>query len=245
MTATSSASPEEVGPFSPARIAAAWGVHAFTASGAVVGAVALVSIGTGNLQRAAVLLLIGLAIDCVDGTLARAVGVARVLPHVDGRRLDDIVDYLNYVIVPAVFLVAAGSILHWAWAAPPVLASAYGFAQTQAKTDDNFFLGFPSYWNVIALYLWMLDVSPVTGTAVIALFSALVFVPLKYAYLSRMPILRRSTNLVAFVWIWMLGAVALWPEATAGLPLVEVSLVFPAYYLAISFWYGGLQRSGA
>ena len=69
-----------------------------------------------------------------DGALARKVGVSRVLPGFDGRRLDDLVDFLNYVIVPAVFLVATGLLPHWAWAAAPVLASAYGFSHVQAKT---------------------------------------------------------------------------------------------------------------
>ena len=56
---------------------------------------------------------------------------------------------------------------HWSIGAAPVLASAYGFAQTDAKTDDDFFLGFPSYWNVVAIYLWLLDVSPLAGTLLV------------------------------------------------------------------------------
>ncbi len=227
---------------SPARIAAAWGVHAFTASGAVVGALALVAIAAGDLARAALLMLVGLLIDSVDGTLARVVGVARVLPQVDGRRLDDMVDYLNYVIVPAVFLVAAGSVLHWGLAALPILASAYGFSQTQAKTDDDFFLGWPSYWNVVALYLWLLGVSPAAGTAWVCLFAALVFVPMKYLYLSRMPVLRRSTNVLAGIWMLCLAASVVLPERTRALRLVELSLVFPAWYVVLSLWLGGLRR---
>ena len=162
-------------------------------------------------------------IDSVDGTLARRVGVARVLPHVDGRRLDDIVDYLNYVIVPAVFLVAAGSVSHWAWAALPVLASAYGFSQTEAKTQDDFFLGWPSYWNVVALYLWLLDISAPAGTAWVCLFTVLVFVPIKYVYPSRMPVLRRSTNALAGAWILVMSANVIWPDADTG-PLPALDL---------------------
>jgi phosphatidylcholine synthase len=232
-------------PVSPARVAAAWGVHALTASGAVVGAVALVAIASGDLARAALLLLVGFVIDSVDGTLARRVGVARVLPQVDGRRLDDMVDYLNYVIVPAVFLVAAGSILHWGWAALLVLASAYGFAQTEAKTEDDFFLGWPSYWNVVALYLWLLDISPLAGTAWICLFSVLIFVPIKYVYLSRMRVLRRSTNALAGVWVLALAAAVIWPDRTRAFRLVEISLAFPAWYLILSLWLGGVRERAA
>jgi phosphatidylcholine synthase len=235
LTATSSPSP-------PGRKAAAWGVHAFTASGAVVGALALLAIATGNPARAALLMLVGLFIDSVDGTLARKVGVSRVLPQVDGRRLDDIVDYLNYVIVPAVFLAWTGLLVHWSVAALPVLASAYGFSHTEAKTDDDFFLGWPSYWNVVALYLWLLGVGPWAGTAWVCLFAVLVFVPIKYVYPSRMPVLRRSTNAVAGLWMLVLAFAVLAPERADRLHLVEISLVFPAWYLLLSFRYGGLAR---
>lgn len=222
--------------------AAAWGVHLFTASGAVLGAVSLVALIEGNPRRAAALMLIAFGIDCVDGTLARRVGVHEVLPRIDGRRLDDMVDYLNYVIVPVVFMVWAGSLPSWPWAAIPILASAYGFSNQDAKTADDFFLGFPSYWNFVAIYLWLFQTPPIWSTALVLALSALVFVPLKYLYPSKMPVLRRTTNLVGFGWCWMLGACVLWPDLIGDLPLAEVSLVYPAYYFALSFWMGGIHR---
>src|SRR5687767_8421729 len=120
---------------------AAWSVHLFTASGAVLAVFALWEIQRGGFARAAIYMLAALAIDSVDGTLARRVGVAQRLPGIDGRRLDDVVDYLNYAIVPVVFLLALGAFTHEGLAALPVLASAYGFAQVDAKTEDDFFLG--------------------------------------------------------------------------------------------------------
>lgn len=227
---------------SPLRLLAAWGVHVFTASGAVVALAALLSIGAGDLRRAALLMLVALAIDAVDGSLARAARVAEVVPRVDGRRLDDIVDYLNYVIVPAVFLVAGGSLASWVVAAAPILASAYGFSQSDAKTEDHFFLGFPSYWNVVALYLWTLGIAPALGTAIVLGFSALVFVPIKYVYPSRMRVLRRTTNGAALLWLLVLAGAIAAPEELGRLPLVELSLLYPAYYLGISFWLGGFRR---
>jgi phosphatidylcholine synthase len=226
-----------------ARQTLAWGVHLLTASGAVLAAVALIAITEGRLARAALLMLAALAIDSVDGTLARAVGVAEVLPRVDGRRLDDMVDFLNYVIVPALFLVAAGSLLAWPWAIVPILASAYGFSQAEAKTADQFFLGWPSYWNVVAIYLWLLGISPAAGTAWVVGFAAAVFVPVKYLYPSKMPVLRRTTTVAGIVWGLMLTAAILNPDAARRFRLVEISLVFPAYYMVLSFWLGGLRRS--
>jgi len=166
--------------FSPTRIGLAWGVHLFTAAGAVLAAIALVAIGDGDFRTAAMLMLATLVIDSADGTMARAVGVREVLPGFDGRRLDDIIDFLNYVIVPVVFMLAAGNLPHWSVGAFPILASCYGFSQVAAKTEDGFFLGFPSYWNFVALYAWGLGVAPAIGTVVVVILSIGVFVPLKY-----------------------------------------------------------------
>jgi phosphatidylcholine synthase len=219
----------------------AWGVHAFTASGAVVGAIALLAVGAGNLPQAAILMIVALAIDSIDGTLARAAKVGEVLPGIDGRRLDDMVDFLNYVIVPVVFMVAAGY-LHPAVGALPILASAYGFAQQDAKTEDDFFLGFPSYWNVVAIYVWLLDVAPATATAVVVLFAIGVFVPLKYIYPSKMPVMRRTMNGLGLVWVLALAVAVVAREFAATWRLAEITLAYPALYLGLSFAIGGVHR---
>lgn len=218
----------------PLRRALAWAVHGLTASGAVVGLVALVSVLDGRFERAAFAMLIALGIDAVDGALARAARVEEFAPGLDGRRLDDIVDYLNYVIVPALFLIGAGRLVAPAWAAVPVLASAYGFAQTEAKTADHFFLGFPSYWNVVALYVWLLAVPAATATAVVVGLAILVFVPIKYVYPSRMPVLQRTTNLAAAAWLGLVVAAVVAHGQPLGRRLAELSLLFPAYYAVLS-----------
>jgi phosphatidylcholine synthase len=224
------------------RVAAAWGVHVFTASGAVVGVAALLAIGSGALDRAGLLMLLAMAIDAIDGGLARAAEVSRAVPGLDGRRLDDIVDFLNYVIVAVLFMVVAGSLVHWAWAAVPVLASAYGFSQTDAKTDDGFFLGFPSYWNAMALYLWLLEVPAVAATAIVVGFSALVFVPFKYVYPSQLDVLPRTTAAGALSCALLVAAAIVDPESARRLRLVELSLLFPAWYFALSIREGGMRR---
>ena len=230
---------------SPARVAAAWSVHLLTALGGVAGTGALLALLERELQAAALLLLAALAIDCVDGSLARAARVSEVLPWFDGRRLDDIVDFLNYVVVPAVFLVVAGSLVNPLFAALPVLASSYGFCQEQAKTDDDFFLGFPSYWNVVALYLWLLATPPSLGTLLVVALAVLVFVPLKYLYPSKMKVFWWTTNVGGALWIVAITAVVLAPERVAPFHLLELSLLYPAYYIAGSLWLGGLARSRA
>ncbi|NNL67745.1 MAG: hypothetical protein HKP30_15955 [Myxococcales bacterium] len=226
----------------PQQLAAAWSVHLFTATGAVVGAMALLAIFAAEWHRAALLMLVAFSIDAVDGTLARRARVSEIIPGFDGRRLDDMVDFLNYVLVPVVFVVAAGLVGSWLWIVPPILASAYGFSQTDAKTDDDFFLGFPSYWNVVALYLWVLDVSPAAGAAVLTVLSVAVFVPLKYLYPSKAPRLRRTTNGLGFLWVILFALAVAFPERTAPFRLAELTLAYPVYYLALSAWLGGWRR---
>ncbi len=97
-------------------------------------------------------------VDSTDGWFARRVRIKEAVPGFDGRRLDDIVDFLNYTFLP-LLLIWRAEILpagQEAWLFLPLLASAYGFCQVQAKTDDGYFLGFPSLWNVVALYLYAL-----------------------------------------------------------------------------------------
>lgn len=224
------------------RVGLAWSVHGLTASGAVVAVLALLAAAAGDAREAGLWMLVALAIDSVDGTLARRARVTEVLPGFDGRRLDDIVDYVNYAVVPAVFLVWLGALPHWGFAALPVAASAYGFSQKDAKTPDHFFLGFPSYWNVVALYLWQLELSPEVAAAWIVGLSIAVFVPVKYVHPSHMRRLAGVTNGAAVVWMAAMAAAIAWPARLEGWPLVELSLLYPAWYVGVSLWLGGLAH---
>jgi phosphatidylcholine synthase len=221
-----------------------WSVHLFTASGAVLGTFALIAIAMNRLEAAALMMLASLFIDGLDGTLARAVRVTEFTPEIDGRRLDDIVDYLNFVVVPAIFLWGAGSVLHPGWLAAPVLASAYGFSRKDAKTEDDFFLGFPSYWNILALYLWLLDVAPLGGTIWVAGLSIAVFIPMKFLYPSKvLPMsLRFGLGVGAIVWTGALVVCIEWPRFAAPYYLLEFSLLYPAWYMWLSATRGGFHR---
>jgi phosphatidylcholine synthase len=225
-------------PHGTARWLAAWGVHLFTASSAPAGILAILAIERGDALTAFWWMAYTLAIDSVDGTLARAVGVKRVLPWFDGARLDDVVDYFTYVIVPAVFLIHV-PVLPPAAAVPvalcPVIASAYGFCRTDAKTTDHFFTGFPSYWNVVVFYLWILGWPPALNAAIVVVFSIGVFVPLRYVYPSRTTTLRPLTIALALAWGAAVIRVLLHPT-TAPPWLAPASLAFPTYYFALSLW---------
>jgi phosphatidylcholine synthase len=219
-------------------------VHALTASGAAMGLFALLEAARGDLRASALWMLAAFAVDSVDGTLARRANVHERTPSIDGRRLDDVVDYLNYVIVPCFFL-AQGGFVAWGWTALPALASAYQFAQADAKTDDHFFLGFPSYWNFVALYAWLLAASRSTTTAWLVGLSVLVFVPIKYLYPTRMTRFAKTTIGGAAAFTLLLTLAAMLYDDALSLRLAQLSLLYPAAYGALSLWLGGLHRPNA
>ena len=227
-----------------AERAAAWSVHALTASGAALGLFALLEAARGDLRASALWMLAAFAVDSVDGSLARAAHVHEHAPSIDGRRLDDVVDYLNYVIVPCFFL-AANGLVGWGWAALPALASAYQFAQADAKTEDHFFLGFPSYWNFAALYAWLLGAEPAATAACLSLLSALVFVPIKYLYPTRMERFGRTMVVGAALFTALLAGACWTSDAALRLRLAQLSLFYPAAYGVLSLWLGGVHRASA
>ena len=219
------------------RRIAAWGVHLFTASSAPAALLALMAITRGDARTAFWCMAFTIAVDALDGTLARAVEVKRVLPKVDGARLDDCVDYVTYVIVPAFFLIHMDMLprgLALPVAGFVAVASGYGFAQTDAKTPDHYFTGFPSYWNIVVFYLWALHFRPVTNAAIVTAFAIGVFVPLHYVYPSRTTVLRPLTVGGGLAWAALVLASLIVPEAKAS-TLLWVSLAYPVYYFALSF----------
>jgi phosphatidylcholine synthase len=213
-------------------LALAWLVHLYTATSAAFGVWAVVAAFRGQFQLSLGLMMLTLVIDSTDGALARALEVRRRIPWFDGRRLDDICDYFTYVIAPACFLIAAGLLPHPAWAALPVLASAYGFSRDDAKTPDHFFTGFPSYWNVVAAYMYLFDWSPQVCAALLAVFSAGVFVPMRWIYPSRTRPFRPLTVTVLALWTAAFTGLAV--QADPDPVALRWSLLGPAYYAGLS-----------
>jgi phosphatidylcholine synthase len=219
--------------------AAGWLLHLYTASGSVLALLVVTAAVDHRSVRALWILLAALVVDGTDGILARRLRVKETIPGFDGARLDDIVDYITYAFAPMVLLwtgnyLPAGT-LGTILAAIPLLASSFQFCRADAKTEDHCFLGFPSYWNVVAFYVVVLGLSPVVTGVVLVLCAALVFVPIKYLYPSRTNVFRTLNLTLAALWL-VLYAVIL-----AGVPhpnrlAVALSLAYVGYYFVVSVY---------
>lgn len=221
--------------FSRRRKLAAWGVHAYTALGLPLAFVSTAALFEGKVELFWALNCVAVFIDATDGTLARKVNVKEVLPQFDGRRLDDIVDFIIFAFLPSLAL----HVLHmlpqgFEWAAfAPLLASGYGFCQDRAKTDESF-VGFPSYWNIGVLYLFVLGTGPWVNLATIVVFSVLVFVPIHYVYPTRTRLLKPVTLGLGYLWAAVMLLLALNPRAPWSREVALASTLYPLYYFALS-----------
>jgi phosphatidylcholine synthase len=214
----------------------AWLVHVYTSFGAVLAFVGAWGVVHGNDRVALGAMLAATIVDATDGMLARRARVKDVLPQIDGARIDDIVDYITFVFLPLMLLEASGGLTRFT-ALPVVavvlLSSMYGFVSPDAKTSDYFFTGFPSYWNIVVLYLLAFGTPPGVNAVVLLVLSGLVFVRIGYVYPSRTPTLRTLTLLLGAAWGAAVAAIiAMWPFPPRW--LVIGSLAYPVYYVVLS-----------
>ena len=233
-----------IDPSPPARgrapsVAAAVAVHVYTALGAVLAFGMVAAAFDSRTTTVLWLFLAAMVIDGTDGLLARRLRVKELTPGFDGALLDNIVDYLTYCFAPIVLLWADGRLPGGAVGAIvaclPLLASSYQFCRTDAKTDDHFFLGFPSYWNVLAFYAVVLGISSTVTAWLVVVLSILVFVPVKYIYPSRTRTLWRTNMAATAAWFVAYAViVAQFPDPHWA--AVGLSLAYIAFYAVESFF---------
>lgn len=216
------------------RTIAAWAVHFYTISGGVMGMLALFAAAEGNVNHAFLLLIIAMLIDATDGILARRVGVKDVLPGFDGGEVDNIIDALTYGWIPIFIMWSQGLLPSLMWVVLPIIALCYAYGQTNMKTADAFFMGFPSYWNIVALYLYWLRPDPLIAVSMVAIPTILTFIPTRYLYPSRNQILWRVSWSLGAVWFVMV--IYMLTQETPHPNLVSLSLFYPIYYMFASFY---------
>lgn len=182
---------------------AAWAVHGFTASGAVLGFLAIISILNNDLVGAFLWLGLALLIDGIDGSLARKIGVLDKTPNIDGSTLDNVIDYLNYVIIPALMIYWFQMVPNgWEIILPAGMfaVSLYTFANMNMKTNDYYFSGFPAVWNIVVLYFYILNTHPIINVIIILLLFIFTFVPIKFVHPLRVKKIRNLTIFCTVLW---------------------------------------------
>lgn len=234
----------------------AWLVHLFTSLGAVFGILAIIFsieaaktivLGQTDLHHYYIKLsmfsiIMAIFIDSIDGSLARLVDIKKLAP-IDGALLDNIIDFTTYSIVPCIWIYVS-AVVSQQWLIPIIImitiSSSYQFCQLNAKTDDYFFVGFPSYWNVIVMYMLCFQSNQLINEIMITILSIFSFIPIKYIYLSRTEHISKSKLVKIFTFIFtMLAAIAtflallLYPLKTPT-PLVTIILVFTIFYIIFS-----------
>ena len=218
---------------------AAWGVHLLTATGVIWGLLALLAVFEGRYGDAYLWMGVAIVVDSVDGPLARRVKVKERVPEVDGALMDNIIDYLTWTFVPIVLIWHAG------WLPAPaalfagfaLIGSLYAFVHTDAKqAEKGFFRGFPSYWNLLALFIdvGLRHMGPWVVAGVVTVLAALSVAPVRFVYPNRV----KKHRGVLFWGAWtmvptMIPLIVLYPSPPMW--LVALNLVYPVVYTLLSF----------
>jgi phosphatidylcholine synthase len=214
---------------------AAWGVHAFTSSGLITGFLALIAIGEKNWSVAFLWLFVSLVIDGVDGSLARLFKVKEVLPSMDGKNIDFVIDFANYAIVPAYFFYMA-EMVPQSWMFPCLtlilLSSALYYGKDGMVADEQYFVGFPVLWNIVVFYCFFIFQNNLElNVAIVVIFAILHFVPVKYAYPSRSKKYFWLHLIVSLSWFIGAGLVLFYfPQRIF---IIEVLLIAVIFYFAV------------
>ncbi len=231
--------------FSASQKLLAWGVHIFTASGLVVGLLALVAIINRDWRAALLWLFVAVLIDTVDGRLARTFRVKEVLPDVDGRMLDYVTDFTNDVLLPTIFLYESGLLplsVRLVCCAAILLVSCYHYTNLKAITDDFRFRGFPAMWNFVVFYLFVVGLSPVWNVVVIGVFCCLHFTPIDFIYPTRTVRLNKLTFILVLL-LAIVNLVILIQHPLRNSLLLTVSLLIIAYLMALSLYQTYVARN--
>ena len=202
-------------------------VHLFTISGVLLSFLALVASIERNLELVFFYLALALFVDGIDGSLARMIDVKRHTPHINGENLDNIIDYLNYVFVP-VF------VIYWLDFVPEgmeiisafiILAvSCYTFANSNIKTSDFYFSGFPALWNIVILYFYILDTDPFLNFITICFLAIFTFIPIKYLHPFRVKRFRFVSLSVLAIWMITTVLILYFRELNENLSVVAFTL---------------------
>ncbi len=191
---------------------AAVGVHLLTSFGIVCSFLSILKVFEGDLNLGLLWLGIALFIDSIDGSLARKVDVSKFTPNINGLMMDSIVDYINYILIPCLIFYTGGFLLQSFEIFLPaaiLVISLFSYSRISVLDDDFRYLGFPVAWNIVAVYLYIFDLSQLANTVIISIFIVLKFVPLKYVHPFRTKRHREPTLIFTALWFISIGLLCL------------------------------------
>jgi phosphatidylcholine synthase len=181
----------------------AWSVHLLTCSGLIAGFLALICVFKNDETSAFLFLGLALLIDAVDGTLARKFKVSIFVKNIDGKMLDSVIDFFNYIIIPSVMI-------YWFKFVPSpfeiiipsiiLIVSAISYSNNNLMTSDNFYKGFPCIWNILLFYLYLFDLTQVYNLFLISACILLKFIPIKFIHPLRVNKYRRYSAVFMVLW---------------------------------------------
>lgn len=183
-------------------------VHLFTATGAVFAMLAMLASSQQEWSMMCLWLVVAFIVDGIDGPLARRYLVKEKCPRFDGELLDLIIDYLTYVFIPAFALFKSGLLPGWTgWVAIIIItfASALYFADTNMKTKDKSFSGFPGAWNMVVIALFATTPNFWIILTLVAALSVAMFLPLRFVHPVRTKRWRTITLPIALFWTGCAG----------------------------------------
>ena len=176
-------------------------VHFLTGSGIIFSFLALVSVIEGYKLQTFMFLGVALIIDIIDGTLARRYKIDVIFPNIDGKTLDTIIDYINYILIPCIMLYKFNYLpQNFSLIIPIVILciSLYSYINIKLIDASFSYLGFPSIWNIILLYLEILSFNIWINLLIIIFFVFLKFVPFKVLHPMRFPKLKKTNIALLF-----------------------------------------------
>ena len=221
--------------FSLSHKLACWAVHFYTSLGLPINLLSLWALTEGDGKVFFALNLLAVAIDATDGFMARKLAIKVVVPEFDGSKLDDLIDYLTFTFLPisSLYFLKLIPESYWPLLGIALISSAYGFCQTHAKTEDAF-VGFPSYWNLVAYYIFLLRPQLWVDVTMIIMLSLLTFIPIHYIYPTRTKMWQKTTLFGALLYVLTLLYSALGDHPRYQLIAGYTSLIYVLYYWVAS-----------
>jgi len=218
-------------------------VHLLTGFGIVAGFFALIAVMNNNQKEAFLWLGLAFLLDSIDGTLARKFNVKKNLPNIDGKMLDSIIDFFNYVIIPSIMI-------YWFRYVPDqfillipailIFISIFSYVNLNILTNDNYYNGFPAIWNVIVLYFYIFGTSQNINLIFLILLILLKFSPLKCIHPLRVKKFKSLSIFFAFIWFIMSIFLVVIKDLNVN-PVYELFLMFlwvisNIYFISVSIF---------